>query len=121
MTSAQQLKTIISSLVVMLTPFSGINSELITRLAARHRLLAIADGHNYTHLGLMLTCTTDMGEALTRGADYVARILCGTATPAELPVEHLSRFPFVINQKVARKFGVRILRALLLRADQVIE
>jgi ABC-type uncharacterized transport system substrate-binding protein len=38
-----------------------------------------------------------------------------------LPVEHLSRFPFVINQRVARELGVRIPKALLARADQVIE
>jgi putative ABC transport system substrate-binding protein len=69
----------------------------------------------------MLAYTTDFDEAFARAADYVARILRGTATPAELPVEHLSRFHIVINQKVASELGVRMPRALLVRADEVIE
>ncbi|NRF67794.1 ABC transporter substrate-binding protein [Aquincola sp. S2] len=110
-----------SGLVVMHAPFTAVNHPLIAQLATKHRLPAIANGHGYTIAGLMLTYTTDFKEAFIRAADYVARILRGTATPADLPVEHLSRFPFVINQRVAREFGVRIPAALLVRADEVIE
>lgn len=111
----------VAGLVVMHSPFTAVNAELIAQLASKHRLPAIADGAQFSDQGLMMTYSTDLSEALVRAADYVARILRGTATPAELPVEHLSRFPFVINQKVARSFGVRIPIALLQRADRVIE
>ena len=110
-----------SGLVVMHSPFAAVNNELIAQLATKHRLPAIADGRGFAKAGLMLTYTTDFAEAFARAADYVARILRGTATPAELPVEHLSRFIFVVNQRVAREFGVRIPKALLVRADEVIE
>lgn len=43
------------------------------------------------------------------------------ANPAELAIEHPSRFELVINQRTAKAIGVTVPRPLLLRADHVID
>jgi ABC-type uncharacterized transport system substrate-binding protein len=42
-------------------------------------------------------------------------------TPQNLPVEFLRTVKLVVNPKAAREIGVTIPRALLLRADEVIQ
>src|SRR5207244_4013627 len=54
-----------------------------------------------------------------RAAAYIDRIANG-ANPATLPAEEPTEFELVINLQAARRMGITIPPALLLRADHVI-
>jgi putative ABC transport system substrate-binding protein len=66
-----------------------------------------------------------MGPAIpviaARAAGYVARILEGSARPADLPIELPSVFTTILNLKTAKALGLTIPQSLRTRADEVIE
>ena len=59
-------------------------------------------------------------EQFRAGATFIAKILKG-ASPAELPVEQPTRFELVLNLKTATAQGITFPRAVLLRADRLVE
>ncbi len=53
-------------------------------------------------------------------ARLVVRVLNGQPA-GDMPIEQPTKFEFVINLKSAKALGIRILQALLLRGDEMIQ
>lgn len=110
----------IDGLVIALSPFTGSHTPEIGGLVAKHRLPAIADGTPYLDFGVMISYSIEWPQVIRKAARTVYKVLMG-ARPADLPIEQVERFDFVINLKVARALGVRIPTSVLVRATRIIE
>ena len=97
-----------------------IHRELITTLAARHRLPAVFPLRQDVVSGGLISYGPDSVDPYRRAAGYVDRILKGEK-PADLPVQAPTKYELVINPKTAKALGLTVPDKLLARADEVIE
>src|SRR5262249_49666100 len=94
--------------------------ELITTLAARHKLPVAASFKFFVTGGGLMSYGADFFEQYRRAADYVDRILKGDK-PADLPVQAPNKYELVINVKTAKALGLTVPPLMLGRADEVID
>jgi putative ABC transport system substrate-binding protein len=92
----------------------------IAALALQHKLPLIFDLREYVEAGSLIGYAPSKIDIYRRAAGFVDRILQG-ASPADMPVEHPTKFELVINRSTARSLGLTIPPSLLARADQIIE
>jgi putative ABC transport system substrate-binding protein len=107
-------------LIVLTTALTLVHRELITTLAARHRLPAVYTDRIFVTGGGLISYGPDRIEQFRLAAGYVDRILKGE-NPADLPVQAPTKYELVINLKTAKDLGLTVPDALLARADEVIE
>jgi putative ABC transport system substrate-binding protein len=107
---------------VMLFPVQNIinNRERIAAWSLKNRLPTMSGWAQFADGGNMMSYGPNLREASRRLAYYVDRILKGTK-PADLPVELPTQVEFVVNRKTANALGLTLPRAVLVRADRVIE
>jgi len=91
----------------------------VAQSAARHRIPSFGFPE-FAEAGGLLGYGVNIVAMFRRAAYFVDRILKG-ARPGDLPVEQASKFDFVVNLKTATALGVTIPRALIARADKVID
>jgi putative tryptophan/tyrosine transport system substrate-binding protein len=89
-------------------------------LSARDRLPTSCANRRMVEAGLLMSYGPNLPDAYRLAGIYAGRILKG-AKPAELPVQQLTKFDFVINLQTARALGIEVPNALLLVADEAIE
>lgn len=97
-----------------------LNHNRVFDFAAAHRLPAIYEFDFLVRDGGLMSYGPDQGETFDLAAALADRILKG-ASPADLPLEEPTRFVFAVNLKTAKALGLTIPRAVLARADEVIE
>jgi ABC-type uncharacterized transport system substrate-binding protein len=107
-------------LIVLTTALTLVHRELITTLAARHRLPAVYTDRIFVTGGGLISYGPDRVDQFWRAAGYVDRILKGEK-PADLPVQAPTKYEMVINLKTAKTLGLDVPPTLLARADEVIE
>ena len=107
------------ALLVLEEPVLGVQATRIAEMAAKDRLPTLFAPSRAAAGGLLAYGTSQV-EAIRHMAAYVDKVLKG-AKPSELPVEKVTRYELIVNQKTAREIGVAIPPEVLKRADQVIQ
>ena len=107
-------------LIVSASGLAIAHRNLIVALAGRHRLPAIYFQRFFVAGGGLISYGEDPIEPHRNAATYVDRILKGEK-PADLPVQHPTRYQLTLNLKTAKSLGLEVPPMLLARADEVIE
>ena len=107
-------------IIVLPGPAPSSRRDRIIALAERHRLPAVYAFRYWVVSGGLASYGIDNVELYRLAATYVDRILKGEK-PADLPVQHATKFQLVINLKTAKALGLDLPITLLARTDEVIE
>lgn len=108
------------AVLIVAAPEFNRDAEILAALATEAGLPTMCEWRQMASRG----CTFGYGpvgsDLWRRAADYVIRVLNGTA-PGDLPIEGPARFEFAVNLKAARKLSLDLPTSVLLRADEVLE
>ncbi len=107
------------ALISTYSPVLWIHRTHVAQLALEAKLPSISEYIQYVEAGGLMSYGSYGPDNWARAAYYVDRLLKG-AKLADLPVEQISTFKFVLNLKTAKAFGIKIPETILLRADEVI-
>ena len=97
------------------------NRKQLSEYAAKLRLPAMYEFSMFVRdVGGLMSYGGNLTKSYQRLAAFVDRVFRG-AHPGDLPVEQPSELELVINLRTARALDLTIPRAMLLRADRLIE
>jgi putative ABC transport system substrate-binding protein len=109
-----------TGLIIVPTPHTNAERELIISLARRYRMPAVYPFAFWVSQGGLISYGVDLPDLHRRAASYIDRILKG-AKPGDLPVQLPTKFETAVNLKTARAIGLTVPPRLISRADEVIE
>jgi ABC-type uncharacterized transport system substrate-binding protein len=109
-----------SAVVVFSGVLTGVHRKRIVELAAQYRLPAIHWSETYVTSGGLMYYGPNLRGMFKRSAAFVDKILKGMS-PSELPVEYPQQFELIINLKTAKELGLTLPKALLEKADRLLE
>jgi putative ABC transport system substrate-binding protein len=107
-------------LIVLPSPVTEAQRNVIVALAATHRLPAVYPYRFFAESGGLASYGVDVPNLYRRAASYVDRILRGEK-PGDVPVQFADKYELVINLKTAKALGLDPPISLLARTDEVIE
>ncbi len=124
--SAQDLRRIFRSLrpgevdgAFLLSPSLRLNHSALTiRLAERARLPVQAHRKEWVEQGALFSYGIDLPLIGRAGARYVDSLLTGMS-PADLPVQEISKIELAINLETAARLGIKVPQEMIIRADEV--
>ncbi len=101
-------------------PLFGSRAEQLGALALHHRLPAIHQFRRFAAAGGLASYGGSFLDSYRQVGIYAGRILKGEK-PADLPVQQSTKLELILNLKTATALGIEVPRAVLARADEVIE
>jgi putative ABC transport system substrate-binding protein len=110
----------VDALMTFTDRLTGLNWRRIGAFGHKHRLPTVCEFRFLAQAGCLITYGPPLDDLFNKAAVQADRILKG-AKPADMPVEQVTRFELVVNQRTAKALGISIPQAILLRADEVIE
>jgi putative ABC transport system substrate-binding protein len=113
------IKGQVHALVIVTNAVLGPHRNKIAEIAKRKQMPSMCEQSQYADAGCLMSYATNDVESYRRAAYYVDKILKGTK-PADLPVEQMTKFEFVINLNTAKALSLTIPQSVLYRADRVI-
>ena len=108
------------AVLVQDVPLFARRAERIAALTLKYRLPAISQMPRFVETGGLLWYGADVPDMFRRSATHVDKILRG-AKPGDLPIEQPTKIELVVNLKTAKALGVAVPKAIMVRADRVIE
>jgi len=99
--------------------FNG-RSEQLAALALCHTVPAIFQYREFVASGGLMSYGTSTTDVFRQVGIYTSRLL-RSESPADLPVQQVTKIELIINLKTARTLGLTVPLSLLGRADEVIE
>jgi ABC-type uncharacterized transport system substrate-binding protein len=106
--------------IVTNDPFFFSNRKELVKFAAIKRLPVIYFTRDFVDAGGLMSYGSSVADSYRRAARYVDKILKG-AKPGDVPIDQPTRFELVVNQKAARALGLAVPRAVLTRADEIVD
>jgi putative ABC transport system substrate-binding protein len=92
----------------------------IIEFALQKRLPSMFVAKEWVEAGGLMSYGESLPDMYRRAAYFVDKILKG-AKPADLPVEHVTKFELTLNLKTTKAIGLTLPEDFLVRADEIIE
>lgn len=108
------------ALIVAADAFFNTRAEQLVALSERNAIPTMYVYRHFAVLGGLTSYGPNIADAYRKAGNYAGRILRGEK-PADLPVQQVEKFDFVINLRTAKALGLAVPPNLLALANEVVE
>jgi putative tryptophan/tyrosine transport system substrate-binding protein len=109
-----------AGMIVVPHTFPFANRKIVVEAMAKHRVPAIYGIAEMVRSGGLLSYGQNLGAQWRMSAVYVDKIVRG-ARPGDLPVQYAKEYTLAINRGTASALGLAVPKAMIDRADEVID